>query len=204
MIDIKKLRKKFDAFFNETDRRRFMSIVRKNRQTENKKARLLLLIALLFPVIGMGQTVGELRYDSTITFVHGPKIETIKKCDSGYSWMPSLSTSSLRIIADTCLPDSICKKLLLGFRENVCSETSMHYSTENYSYSSQNTWVNDSVGCVTKVTYSKRFKKKWIEISACQYYFENKGTNCSIFDGDESIAKPCCGHIHTIPDPDWK
>jgi hypothetical protein len=39
----------------------------------------ILLIALLFPVIGMGQTAGELRYDSTKIFVDGMKIEAFGK-----------------------------------------------------------------------------------------------------------------------------
>jgi hypothetical protein len=38
-----------------------------------------LLIALLFPVIGMGQTAAELRYDATKIFVDGMKIEAFGK-----------------------------------------------------------------------------------------------------------------------------
>lgn len=75
-------------------------------------------------------------------------------CKAGWSYMPSLSTSSLRIIADTCLPDSICKKYYLIFAENVCGETqSAGFSRDKNGRltggGNTNYWLGDSIGCVT-------------------------------------------------------
>lgn len=112
----------------------------------------------------------------------------IPKCSEGFSYMPSMSTSSLSIIADTCLPDSIAKKMWIAFFKNVCGETSFSMSNGDYSYSSLNTW-NDSTGCSTKVMYERRIKKKWVEISEEEYYKYNPRPIEIIISSDSTIIK---------------
>jgi len=97
-----------------------------------------------------------------------------KDCPVGYSYMPSIGTSSLMISADTCLPDSVCKKLWIDFHKSMCGETGYGWVDKNYSYSSGNTWVNDSVGCIRKEVYRKKVNGKWIDISKDLFYLENK------------------------------
>lgn len=119
-----------------------------------------------------------------------------KDCPAGYSWMPSMSTSSLIIVADECLPDSICKKMWIEFSKNMCGEMGLYMEGGDYSYHRSNTWVNDSIGCSTKETYKKKVKGKWVEISKCLYVFEYKGSTCYELIDNKSVEVPCCGHIH--------
>jgi len=119
------------------------------------------------------------------------------ECDSGYSWMPTLSTSSLIIEADICLPDSVCIRLWNEFGENLCGETGSSMWSEKFSYSDSHTW-SDSLGCISKEEYRMKVGKKWVKISKCRYYWFNKGATCY---SDYPNKIPCCGHKHTkIPD----
>lgn len=118
-----------------------------------------------------------------------------QKCDSGYSYMPTISTGSLIIKADTCLPDSVCKKLWKEFDKNLCGETQTFSMSDIFMYSDFHTW-SDSLGCISKETYKMKVKDKWVEISKCKYYWLNKGTTCSTWSDDKSIKISCCGHTH--------
>jgi len=120
------------------------------------------------------------------------------RCDSGYQWMPSLSTSSLVIEGDMCMPDSVCNKLWLIFRENMCGERGSFTGGDRFTHSVSPKWINDTIGCVTSERFSEKVKGKWKEISACRYYYFS-GTVCSTMAFGDSVMKtvPCCGHIHT-------
>lgn len=113
------------------------------------------------------------------------------KCDSGYSYMPTIGTSSLIIKADTCLPDSVCEKLWKSFSKNLCEETGSFSMSDSFMYSDSHTW-DDSLGCISKEIYEMKVKNKWVEVSKCLYYWFNKGSTCY----DSTGVIPCCGHIH--------
>jgi hypothetical protein len=117
------------------------------------------------------------------------------KCDSGYSYVPTIMSSGTSMIADTCLPDSLAKKMWQSFFKGNCGETDMWSMNEDYMGGTTSTWVNDSIGCVTTEKYKMKVKNKWVEISKCLYYWGNK-SKCSTYDGKEFKDVPCCGHIH--------
>lgn len=119
-------------------------------------------------------------------------------CQPGYTWMPTLSAGSAIFLADTCLPDSTAKRMFLNYSKHACEEGGLMAVGEKYLYASTPKWMNDSTGCVTKETFKKKVKGEWVEISGCRYYWENKGTTCSVYSEGKSIDVPCCGHIHTI------
>lgn len=125
-----------------------------------------------------------------------------KKCDTGHSWMPSIGTSSLRIVANKCLPDSVCKKLWLTYHKNSCEESGIIEGGGDFYHTSVPRWVNDSVGCMITETYKKRVDKNWVEITKCEYYM-NVNSICLIHTlNKETVEVPCCGHLH--PPGDWK
>lgn len=110
-------------------------------------------------------------------------------CPIGYKYMPSISTSSLTIIANKCVPDSIYNILWTNFQKSACGESSFALIDNKYKHTSISRWINDSIGCITFVTYEMKVKKKWIDISKCKYYYDNrKSIGCG--------SIPCCGHIH--------
>lgn len=152
---------------------------------------LLTISLLLFSFCSFGQVP-----DSTW------KIDTIR-CSPGYSWMPTLSTSSLRIVADTCLPDSICEKLWLTFAENMCGEGGFLLADGNYSYHRSSVWSDSLKTCISKEIYNKKVNDKWVEISKCEYYMVKKSTStCGVASAVSHKEVPCCGHEH--PPGDWK
>lgn len=67
------------------------------------------------------------------------------KCPNGYSYMPTIATSSLRIEADECLPDSVVKRLWLTFNKNMCkSESGLFIPlSKDTIYLSFGTWNKD-------------------------------------------------------------
>lgn len=121
-------------------------------------------------------------------------------CSPGYRYLPSMSTSSLQIIADTCVADSVYKRAVLEFRENMCGEGGHISIGGGYYYARNPKWINDSIGCVTTETFKKMVKGKWVDISRCRYYYENESTECGTWDDSNKYIKiPCCGHIHKTP-----
>ena len=101
----------------------------------------------------------ETIYIDTSTKTWRDSVPYVNPCSVGYSWMPSIGTSSLMIEADTCLPDSTCKKLWLDFSKNMCGESGLYMlSFDGTSYARLPEWVNDSIGCVTKEEW--RIKRK--------------------------------------------
>lgn len=105
--------------------------------------------------------------------------EKEKKCDSGYSYMPTIGTTSLRIQADTCLPDSIVKGLWKEFNQNMCGEmgisvwsmgTEGEFNCEGcLAYDRQGDW-NDSTGnCIWTEEYTVVRKGKRVSITRDQY-----------------------------------
>ncbi len=118
------------------------------------------------------------------------------KCDSGYRYMQSLYTSSLRIIADTCLPDSVCKRYFKTFEKNMCGEMGIFSRGGGFCSYRQNIW-DDSLGCISKEVYSMEVKGQWVEISKCLYYWLNKSVTCFSGGADWSLITSCCGHVHT-------
>ncbi len=122
--------------------------------------------------------------------------------------MPSIGTSGLNIVANKCLPDSVCKELWKAFNKSVCEETgsgsmSMNATGANFMVDNSHTW-NDTLGCITKDEYSMRINDgPWVVISKCLYFWYNKNTtSCSKSNDTGGIVEyPCCGHIHkTKPD----
>lgn len=133
-----------------------------------------LLVALLLPLGSFGQRV---------------------KCDSGYSYFPSIGTSSLQININDCVPDSVYKKLWLMFAENMCGESGFGMGSDSFMMASGGNWINDS--CEHYEYYKRRVDTGWLEITECEYYYLNN--SCYSMSTDDTIKKACCGHLpHTF------
>lgn len=119
-------------------------------------------------------------------------------CPPGYTFMPSISTTALTIVADTCLPDSTCNYLWQQFNISQCdqTETGVLIWSNNFYRSTRSVWI-DSLGCVRREFYYKKVNNIWFPISACLYWWENRTYTCAARMTDGRIIKyPCCGHIH--------
>lgn len=65
-------------------------------------------------------------------------------CPDGYSWMPSLYHSDLWIVADQCLPDSVCDRLWEKFDECLRSYSEqIGWDTTAFKQHYQNHIFND-------------------------------------------------------------
>lgn len=101
------------------------------------------------------------------------------KCDSGYSWMPSMTSSAMRIEANKCLPDSICKRYWYEFDKINCGEGSFSYSLVNdtigivRSYSNDCEW-DDSTGCNCKQSWRIRKGGILVEVTKSEYDKDEK------------------------------
>lgn len=93
-------------------------------------------------------------------------------CDSGFKRMPTIGTAGLLIHADTCLPDSVCKRLWNEFNKSACEETSFGMvelgGNGSLSFSENHEWT-DSLGCKITYEYMVMRKNKWVNITVKEY-----------------------------------
>ena len=131
-----------------------------------------LLAILLFPLLSAGQ------------------------CPPGQSFMPSISSNGVAIIADTCMNDADVKNAWAVYFKSICGEPTVTQFSTSYRLISGNTWVNDSIGCEDRKLYQKKISGVWVEISRCLFYWENK-IRFKCYGGvDKNIEVSCCSHWH--------
>lgn len=132
-----------------------------------------LILILLFPVSMFGQS-----------------------CPPGRSWMPSISTGDIAIIADKCLLDDEVKDMWRIYFKSLCPEPPPQVLYTNYRVTKGTVWVNDTLGCQPIEKYEKKVNGNWIPVTKCLWYWENK-TRLKCYGGvTNDIQVPCCGHFH--------
>lgn len=100
-----------------------------------------------------------------------------RKCDSGWTWFPTMATTSLIILGDTCYPDSTYQKLMWMFEENLCGELGLFIMGGRTSYSHSSDWDSVSKKCITKDKWEMMVKGKWVEITERKYNYINRKTS---------------------------
>ncbi len=129
---------------------------------------LIVFLALLIALLIYLYKKGKLTLIIIFIMVSVKCFSQTKACPAGQTYVPSIATTSLVIIADTCYADSIAKKIFTKFNKSLCEETGFLESDGRYMWSNVHTW-SDTFGCASVETYEKLVKKKWVKISRAQY-----------------------------------
>lgn len=106
------------------------------------------------------------------------------KCDSGYTFVPTMGTTSLIIEANKCYPDSVAKRLFCMWAENMCMETQSgdHYLNTHTGHSFKHTFDKQNCKCNETEIYYQLVndsmiiitKEKFIELNSKKHSSELK------------------------------
>lgn len=132
-----------------------------------------IIIAVLFPLLSVGQS-----------------------CPTGKSWMPTISSNTVFIEADTCLDDAVVKSLWRDYFFSLCGDTTVTQYSTSWRALSGTHWVNDTIGCAPLEAYQKKANGVWINISKCLFFWENKSRFKCYGGAFRDVVVPCCGHFH--------